>query len=103
MFVLRKVKNNRVRVGERDFFPENRHLKYDGRFEGMTLTFGLYETDPLNKDSITYCGRKYLPYIYFWGTEAEYKSRATDSWFNESHLWIVDGTIPWAIWRTNGK
>jgi hypothetical protein len=103
MFVIRTVKNGRVKIGKEYFYPEDKFRKYDGRLEGLRIAFGLYKDFGETRHKITYCGEKYLDLIYMWGTEAEYTSCSLpeDQWINDSELYTAkDGTLPFQIWRT---
>ena len=40
--VTRTVRKGRVKVGRKLYHPSEKYMPYDGRFEGMRLSFGRY-------------------------------------------------------------
>jgi hypothetical protein len=85
-FVIRTIKNGRVRINGRYFVPDKRYLEYDGRLDGMRYAFGLYWSNG-EMESLVEC----------WGTEVNYHNHDTESWEPDPQL--VDGYYPWAIWH----
>lgn len=84
-FAIRTIKHGTVKIGGRIFYPDQNHLVYDGRLDGLRYTFGRY----LGSDG------EYLPFVYLWGTEANYHG-------DEQHHGpeLVEGYFPWNWWRT---
>jgi len=86
-FRLRTIRDGHVRIDGRHYQPEDRHMAYDGRLDGMRYAFGTYRHDP--------------SLVCLWGTEAAYKEtdeeRQAELW--ESQPECVDGSFPWMWWR----
>ena len=87
-WVIRTVRQGKVRIHGQEFAPSERHMAYDGRLDGLRFAFARY------RDYSTTDG--YLPLIYLWGTEASFKNPdpAVHGWGPE----LVDGGFPWASW-----
>ncbi|HUW15287.1 MAG TPA: hypothetical protein VM537_36575 [Anaerolineae bacterium] len=89
-FVIRTIRNGKVRIFGHDFTPDAPHIPYDGRLDGLRYAFGLYE----------YCGDRHSGYHHFahcWGTEAAYRS---DSDLAPAGPEVVDGALAWEFWST---
>lgn len=96
-FVIRTIKNGRVKIHGRYYYPNNVYEEYDGRLDSMRYAFGLYYIY-LEE------GYELQPYAQLWGTEEMYKAVNEDqdkltSLF-ENDPQIVDGAYPWIFWKT---
>ena len=83
-FAIRTIKHGTVKIGGRIFHPDQNHLVYDGRLDGLRYVFSRY----LRHDG------KYEPFVFLWGTEASY--------FSEVCIWgpeLVEGFFHWSWWR----
>jgi len=80
---VRTVRNGAVCIAGKTYRPEQHHLAYDGRLDGLRCLFGRYwEID------------HYLPFVNLWGTEENARSESAD--FGPE---CVDGTLPWMFWK----
>lgn len=79
-FVIRTVRNGKVRIFGQTFIPESTDElpPYDGSLDGLRLVFGLY-----------YTAGKMDPCAYLWGSEAEYHSGL---------LLEYEGLMQWEFW-----
>jgi hypothetical protein len=87
-FVIRTVRDGRVRINDRLYAPDEEHTVYDGRLEGLTLAFGLYRGRP--------------DMVCLWGTEEKYQAVNNDEAYAaacESEPERVDGAYPWMFWH----
>lgn len=81
-FVLRTIHDGHVRINGKTYAPNDQHLAYDGRLDGMRFAFGLYDG---------------FPFVSLWGTERTYNSDDPDAdWPGPQ---CVDGGFPWLWWR----
>lgn len=90
-FVLRTIKNGRVKIDGEYFYPEKRWKEYDGRLDGMRYAFGLYWTGYQRQD-----------YVTLWGSEKVFNSpdggaSLPDDMYCGPEV-MEDGTIPWGFW-----
>lgn len=98
-FVIRTVKDGRVKIGNTYFYPENKYEEYDGRLEGMRFAFGLYAkvyglSFGGGKPPVSYRGEEYEPVITLWGTEEEFEQKNVAV----SPPYAVNGRLPWMWW-----
>lgn len=93
-WVMRTVRNGKVKVGGKFYEPRDPHVPYNGELEGLRFMFGRY-----------FVGNKVEPFISLWGTEALaiLDDPETVEWDNEMAKQpnIIDGIIHWQWWRTN--
>jgi hypothetical protein len=86
--VLRTVRDGQVIIYGRRYEPEQHHMVYDGRLEGLRFAFGLYSAG-----------------VRLWGSEDAYRaSRRTAFRYDQARYrrdspQVVDGTMPWYFWR----
>lgn len=80
-FVTRKIRNGRVKINRTWFAPDERHLKYDGRLDGMTFLFGLYYEADRWKKAYVFMHSRVPP---------EEEDNRSD---------VVDGRFPWIWWN----
>ena len=80
-FVIRTVKDGKVRVYGKHFAPDK---PTPDHFEGQRFAFGRYKN-----------GDEYLSLLCLWGTEAEYKDPGID----EHHIYSADNKLVWHWWR----
>lgn len=100
-FVIRTIKNGKVRVHGKIFRPFTnplspvRNIEYDGRLDGMRFAFGV----SWNSDGTQ------MAYIEMWGSEALWKACSSD----DEALYLrecenrpdcVAGCFPWIWWAT---
>ena len=85
-FVIRTIRNGKVRIFGHDFTPDAPHIPYDGRLDGLRYAFGLYRL-----------GDGYEHFVHCWGTEAAYRS---DSDLAPAGPEVVDGALAWEFWST---
>jgi len=83
MIVYRTVKNGRVKIKNKYFYPPE---PYDGRFENIRFAFGTY----MNYDAL-----EIHDYCSLWGTEQEAKTFVHD----EHPIYAKDGYLVWNWWR----
>jgi len=92
---VRTIRHGRVKIGGKWFMPNEHHMKYDGRLDGMRYAFGRYWTSG-----------KPLPFVSMWGTEACYKGiHDNPDWEDTeyddpSHITQDDGSVvcAWVWW-----
>lgn len=77
-FVCRKIRNGRVRIYGRWYYPSERFTKYDGRLDGSRWRFGLYWSEG---QMMNICGL--------------HSEVGDDSWPGRA---CVDGKFPWYWW-----
>ncbi len=87
---LRKIRQGRVKIGGKWFRPDETHMKYDGRLDGMVYLFGLYKSNP--------------DLAALWGTERAYRAKTDEEY---KHEWetrpdCINGAFVWYSWRTDG-
>ncbi len=87
-FVIRTVKNGRVKINSRFFRPRETYRPYNGELEGLRLAFGLYSDALPDKDSKVF--------VSLWGTEEEYYN--PDELEELSKPYIIDGYHVWMWW-----
>ena len=103
MFLLRKIRNGRVKLLGKWWRPDPRHIIYDGRCDGKVYAFGLYRNFEPNK----YGSAKWAPYICLWGSEKAYRFRGDpdNDPNNEQDYpgdFAVDNSLPWEWWYQEG-
>jgi hypothetical protein len=87
-FVDRKVRNGRVKIFGRWFYPSEQWLKYDWRLDEVWYHFGLYEGAPGDlKDFGFLLGT----------TESSKKSMRGEEYDHGPEL--IDGHFPWCWWE----
>jgi hypothetical protein len=91
-FVLRKIRNGRVKVGGLWYRPDEIHQKYDGRCDGMVYLFGRYEYHE---------GQLGSHILAMWGTEKA--ARHEDETHPYGPELMEDGSIPWYFWHEEGS
>ena len=79
MTVLRKIKNGRVKIYGRYYYPHDYHREYKGELEGLNAYFGLYR----------YSDHKAVCLMYFPGF--------FESGENEPNH--IDGYVYWIVWK----
>jgi hypothetical protein len=93
-FVVRTVRDGQVTVYGRRYAPEQRHMAYDGRLEGLRFAFGRYPHDP--------------HVVALWGSQDAYTaSRRTASKADRARYEggqcdcpeVVDEVLPWMFWH----
>jgi hypothetical protein len=93
-FVLRTVRDGQVTIDGRQFAPDENHMTYDGRLEGLRFAFGRYRHDP--------------HVVVLWGSEDAWESsRRTASWTDLDRYErgkcecpeAVGFASPWMFWR----
>ena len=89
-FALRTIRNGRVKLFGREYAPSERHMKYDGRLDGLRFAFGLY-----------YVGMERELHASLWGTERAFKAADEDTDWPGPHC--VDGSFPWDWWYPVGN
>jgi hypothetical protein len=82
-FVLRTIKDGRVRIFGKTYAPVERTVPYDGRLDGQRWAFGLYP--------------EYVGSVYLWGSERAYREGPEVDW--ETRPDVVNGVFVWAWWR----
>jgi hypothetical protein len=95
-FVVRTIRNGRVKIGKKWYYPDAKWMEYDGRLDGVRYAFGRYWRRS-NR------GWKPEPFVYLWGPEHNYHALDSSEWIED--IQIVHGTMPWTWWRTknNGR
>ena len=86
-WVVRTIKDGRVRIDGKIYAPSERHKKYDGRLDGMRYVFARYMTNYGE-------GPEYEPFVYMWGTEESYRDPSCP----RGPEVMEDGSMPWAWW-----
>jgi hypothetical protein len=81
-WVRRKVREGRIVIDKEWYVPSDKHLKYDGRLDGLSYVFGRYRD-----------GDGWLDYVYMWGSDRGV-GRGIE---------VVDGHYPWAFWYKVSK
>jgi hypothetical protein len=86
LITLRTVRNGKVRIHGKEYSPSEQHKKYNGRFEGLRLAFGIYPDNP--------------EFVSLWGSAAEF--HATEE--ERDKLWPgitcdEDHAYPWLWWN----
>ena len=94
-FLIRRIRNGSVVIKDTVFRPDETHMKYDGRLEGMRYAFGLYWTgDEWNNK-----------FVYLWGPEEMYRAATDDEdRYKEMHGKTpdcVDGVFVWQKWNAD--
>jgi hypothetical protein len=88
-FVIRTIRNGRVKVFNNWFAPRE---EYHGELDGQRWAFGLY-----------YTGNRMMDTLYLWGTEDLYWAINDDDKFSELYSWLPnvsdDGVIHWVWWE----
>ncbi len=86
----RTIVDGRVLIDGRYFYPEDKHMEYDGRLDGLRYHFGLYRT-----------GNRYSGFISLIrqeGSPVGFDPTDPDS-YSENRPEIIDGYLPWLFWR----
>lgn len=84
-FAIRKIRNGRVRIKGKWFYPREDSRKYKGELDGSKFAFGLY-----------WGGHCFLDFICLWGTEKAYHSDDPSvDWPGPNY---IDGFFQWAWW-----
>ena len=81
MFVIRTIKNGKVKINGKIYIPDTRYVQYDGRLDGLKYAFATYK----NEDKFVNC----------WGTLETYKNQ--DDSFGKERM--GNGTLPWMFWN----
>ena len=98
MFVIRTIRNGRVKIKGRWFYPYG-EPKYDGRLDGISYAFGLYKKVGGEIENFVYCWGT-ASYYYAWGDVDE------ENWWGEkipTPNVEPNGTVLWNSWRTIDK
>lgn len=83
---IRTVHKGRVKIMNTIYAPDEMHMAYDGRLDGLRFLFGRYRHYGL-------LGSPRL--LALWGTEEAHRN-------NDEHIdgpECVDGTLPWYFWH----
>ena len=84
-WVVRTVKQGKVRIYGVDYKVSEQHTAYDGRLDGLRFLFARY-----------WEGDNLLPTVFLWGLESEAKSGV----FEAEPPYQVDGYLPWGWWHS---
>jgi len=101
-FVIRTIRNGKVKIFNNYYYPINLYKKYDGRLNEMRYAFGLYWKP--RED-----GKWQLEdYVQLWGTEEMYNCADGSNKELFSKLYRedpqkVDGNLPWLTWRVKNE
>lgn len=87
-FHIRTIKNGQVKILGHYYHPDNTHMQYDGRLDGMRYAFGLYRIG--DEDD------KLEPFVCLWGTEKAYRSECHTDWYGPE---CIDGHFYWYWWH----
>ena len=87
--VIRTIKDGRVEIYGRYFYPSDWYLDYDGRLDGMRYSFGVYYTGEKMENKVSMIRREGVPPFDPDNPET----------YSENQPEIVDGTIPWLFWH----
>jgi hypothetical protein len=85
-FVIRTVRNGRVKINGNIYRPDETHMKHDGRLNGKRFAFGLYAGKP--------------DLISLWGTEEEYGKPVS---VDHNGPQVVNGSVPWLFWYAKAE
>lgn len=92
-FVLRKIRNGRVKIGGDWFYPDSQFRQYDGRLDGMVYAFGLY---PRHTNALVPNEK----IVSLWGREEAYRASYDDFQLLPNGPEVMeDGSLPWLTWR----
>lgn len=92
-FVLRTIRDGRVRINGQTYRVRDDHRPYDGRLDGLRYLFGLYPPE--------------CEFVALWGTARAYEatkrgaSQGMQDAYENGELdgpEVVDGTLPWLWW-----
>ena len=84
---IRTVHKGRVRIMNTIYAPDETHMAYDGRLDGLRFLFGRYR----------YYGTPGSPRLLaLWGTEAACRDQAAAEEYGPE---CVDGKLPWYFWH----
>ena len=87
MFVVRTIRHGRVKIGGKWYWPDQRHLAYDGRLDELRYAFARYRGH--------YPGGPWLPFVQLWGTEGQFRGWTPIEEYGPE---LVDGCFPWMHW-----
>lgn len=85
-FVIRKIRNGRVKIFGRWYYASDQYEKYDGRLDGLRYAFGLYERDGVLQD-----------FVYLWGGERQFHT--IEDLKEPVPEMLEDGGLPWCWWN----
>jgi hypothetical protein len=86
-FVIRTIKDGRVKVFGRTYRADTTYMFYDGRLENIRYVFGIYKKyveGKVEPDNI----------IVLWGSEKAYRGLEEPNAGPD----VVNGVMPWALW-----
>jgi hypothetical protein len=87
--VIQTIKDGRVEIYGRYFYPDDKYMEYDGRLDGMRYAFGVYYTGEKMDDKVSIIRVESAPIKFDPDDPASY---------SENQPEIVDGYIPWLFW-----
>lgn len=92
-WVVRTVRNGRVKIDGKWYAPDEHHVPYDGRLDGLRMNFGRYRR-----------GDGYLPFVNLHSLDCDHDGGVMDlggAWCDK--CWpgpaCVDGYDPWCFWH----
>ena len=81
---IRTIRKGRVKITGVTYAPDETHMAYDGRLDGLQFLFGRY--------------RGVVPgLLALWGTEAAWRGTVTHE--EDIGPECVNGTLPWYFWH----
>ena len=87
----RTIKDGRVKIYDRYFYPDDRYMKYDGRLDSMRYVFGLYYTGDALNNMVSLIIQEGSPTRFDPDDPASHSTNRPE---------VVNGSIPWLFWRT---
>lgn len=95
-FVIRTIRNGRVKIFHKTFIPSAKWMEYDGRLDGLRVAFGLCWNGDEWQDG----------FVCLWDTEENFNAELETvgefrEWLadeEDAPLGLVDGYFPWAWW-----
>ncbi len=86
----RTIVDGRVLVDGRYFYPEDKHMEYDGRLDGLRYHFGRYYVGDKPTNLISMIRQVDSPVGFDPDNPASY---------SENRPEIIDGGLPWLFWK----
>jgi len=87
--IRRTIKDGKVRVFGRFFYPSSKYMEYDGRLDGLCYIFGLYYENGELLDKISL--------IAMDGKPTRFDPNNPDT-YRENQPEVIDEYIPWLFW-----
>jgi len=91
-FVIRTIRNGRVKINRKWFYPDEQWMKYDGRLDGMRFAFALYMKPQIEIE--------YEEFVALHSTERSYRLKDPDGNIDWPGPQCVNGYAVWASWGT---